>query len=457
VSLLRTLTSSDTIKRISAHPVVRNTVFLYAVQISSYIFPLITLPYLSRVLQPANFGLVAFAQSFIFYFITLTEYGFNLTATRKIAVNRDDPKAVSRIFNEVMVAKLFLTVLGFCIMLGIVGAIPKLRADWLLFVVTFLNVLGNWLFPLWFFQGMQRMGQIAARDFIAKLIAMALLFTMVRHQGDYIIAAAIQSGAMAIAGVIGLVSVRSVFPVQLAIPSLAGAFGALRETWPVFLSMAAMTVAGSTNIFILGLWAAPVEVGYYTSAYRLIVAARMLVTPIVTSLYPHISHVAAGSGRAAIAFLRRYSLIMAAPFFLGSLITFVAAGPIVKLLFGAGYAPTTPVLRVLAFSPLFLVLTHTYSTYYMLAFGYDKQWSRIIVTSSILNFAFLFPLLLTIRPAMAVAITGTILDVFSLAACYRFYRRHAARDAARGAVPENVSNPKEFGSSSYPVRVDEIH
>ena len=124
---------------------------LYAVQIGSYVFPLIALPYLTRVLAPARFGLISFAQSFMWYFVTLTEYGFNLTATRQIAVHRDDPEAVSRVFSSVMLTKLILTVIGFAIMLVVVFATPKLRADWLLYVVSFLSVVGNFLFPVWFF------------------------------------------------------------------------------------------------------------------------------------------------------------------------------------------------------------------------------------------------------------------------------------------------------------------
>jgi len=78
------------LQKLIRHSVVKNAMLLYGVQLSSYIFPLVALPYLSRVLNPSKFGLVAFAQSFIWYFVTLTEYGFNLTATRRIAIHADD-------------------------------------------------------------------------------------------------------------------------------------------------------------------------------------------------------------------------------------------------------------------------------------------------------------------------------------------------------------------------------
>src|SRR5678809_1376177 len=92
--------------RLSRHPVAQNTLVLYAVQITGYLIPLITLPYLARILAPDKFGVVAFAQNVVWYFVILTDYGFNVTATREIAIHREDSERVSRIFSTVLTAKL---------------------------------------------------------------------------------------------------------------------------------------------------------------------------------------------------------------------------------------------------------------------------------------------------------------------------------------------------------------
>ncbi len=412
-------------KRFLSHQVVQNTLLLYGVQISSYIFPLIALPFLARVLAPEKFGLISFAQYFIWYFLTLTEYGFNLTATREIAVHRDDPEIVSRIFSSVMLTKLLLTIAGFTIMLAVVLATPKLRPDWLLFCVSFLTVVGSFLFPLWFFQGMQRMGHVALRDFAAKLISLAALFAFVRHDSDYILAAGIQAGATVIAGLAGLLSVRQIMRVQWTSPGWKEVYGALHKTWPVFLSMAALSLTASTNIFILGLISTSAEVGYYSAAYRIVVALRLLVSPIVTALYPHISHMAANSKENAVRFLERYAVLLALPFLAISVGLFVGAPLIVDILFGPRFESAKLILRILALSPFLLALSHNYSTYFMLAFGYDKQWSRIIFQVAALNFVILAALVRVLRPSTAVAVTGTLLDLYSVAAAYWFYRRHS--------------------------------
>ena len=266
------------------HTTVRNALMLYAVQISTFLFPFITLPYLSRVLSPDKFGLLAYGMSFAWYFYTLTEYGFDLTATRRVAIHRDNPEEVSRIFNSVMAAKTLLTALGFVIMVCVVFAIPKLRPDWPLFLVSFLMVIGGWLFPMWLYQGVEKLGVVAARDFAAKALATILIFVLVRKPSDYLLAAALQSGGMVVAGVASLITAPLLTRVKFCPPSWADIVQALKEGWPVFLSMAALSLSGTTNIFVLGLIAPPAQVGFYMGAFRLIVAGKALVTPIVTAI-----------------------------------------------------------------------------------------------------------------------------------------------------------------------------
>ncbi len=412
------------------HRLVKNTAALFIVQISGYAAPLLILPYLSRVLTVEHFGLIMFATSFNWYFITLVEYGFNLTATRRIAIYSDDPAKVSRIFSSVMAAKAFLTVLGFIMMLAVVIATPKLRPNLVLFCISYLAVVGDLLFPLWLFQGLQKMEHVVWRDLLAKLISVSMIFALVHRDSDYLWAAGVQAGSMLVAGLLGLCSVPFLTSARFVAPSVQEAFTALREGWPVFLSMAALSLSSSTNIFILGLRSGPVDVGYYMAPYRLVVAVRMLVSPVVTALYPHISHMAFSSRENAIAFLRKYALILAAPFFAASVVLFAGASPIIRIIYGPKYITAIALMRIMAFSPFLLALQHAYSTFYMLAFGYEKEWSRVVLQGAALNFIVLLPLIYLIWPPAAVSITGIVLDVFTVGATYAFYRKSTLSVAA---------------------------
>ncbi|HEY3936885.1 MAG TPA: flippase [Bryobacteraceae bacterium] len=408
------------------HKLVKNTAALVIVQMSSYAAPLVVVPYLSRVLSTAHYGLIAFAVNFNWYFITFVEYGFNLTATRRIAIHQNDPAKVSQIFSSVLAAKALLTVVGFLMMVGVVAAVPKLRPDLLLFCLCYLAVIGDLLFPLWLFQGLQKMENLVWRDLLAKFAAAGLIFAFVHGDADYLKAAGFQAGSTVLAGILGLISVPLLTQARFVRPSLREIFIALREGWPVFLSMAAMTLSSSTNAFLLGLKSGPTDVAYYSASYRLIVAIRMLVSPLVTAIYPHMSHMAVASREDAVTFLRKYGFVMAAPFLLASAVLFFGAAPIIHLVYSAKYQPAVPLLRIMALAPFLLAVQHVYSTFYMLAFGYEKEWSRVILQTAVLNFVILIPLIYLIWPPQAVSITNIVLDLFVAAVTYLFFRRHTA-------------------------------
>ena len=404
---------------------VKNAAALFILQMSAYAAPLIVLPYLARVLSKEHFGLIAWATAFNFYFITLVEYGFNLSATRRIAIHRDDPQKISRIVSSVYAAKALLTVLGFIIMVSVVLAMPKLRPNFTLFCLGYMAVVGDLLFPLWLFQGLEKMQNLVWRDLCSKFLSLGLTFAFVHHDGDYLRAAAFQAGSTVISGIIGLCTIPFVISIRPVVPSWQETLTALKEGWPVFLSMAAFTLSSATSIVLLGLRAGPGDVAYYTAAYRLVVALRALVDPVKTAIYPHISHMASKSKQDAIRFLRKYGFLLASPFLIASLALLIFAPLIVWLLYGAKYAPAVPVMRLLALSPFLLALQHNYSTFFMLAFGYEKQWSRIILFMTALNFAILIPSIYLMWPPVAVAMTGLICDVVVTVITYHFYRKNS--------------------------------
>jgi polysaccharide transporter, PST family len=411
------------INRLIRHKVVHNAVLMYVVQFSSYIFPLIALPYLQRVLSVEKFGMVAFAQYFIWYFLTLTEYGFNLTATRAVAAVRDSPEQVNRIFSEVMAAKFLLTIVGFFALCVTVLAVPTLRPDINLYLVTFLSVLGNLLFPLWLYQGLQKMEHVALRDFVSKLLALAALFAFVRSDRDYLFAAAAQSGALLISGIVGLWTVRKL-DVRFRVPEWRGIGAQLRIGWPAYLSLATSAAASVTNTFVLGL-RAPAEVAYFTGAQRVIAAMRSMVAPISTAVYPHTSQKAVNSEREVLDFVHKYVWIFTAPFLVAGIVLLVASPWVVPAYMSAKYRPTVLPMQIMALIPALLCLTQGYSTHYMLACGYDKPWMKIMLTTVVVNFVVLVPALMLMRGSAAVALAALVTEGSGTLLYYLFYRRRS--------------------------------
>lgn len=409
--------------RLGRHPVAQNTLVLYAVQVTGYLIPLITLPYLARVLSPDQFGVIAFAQNVIWYFVIVTDYGFNVTATREIAIHRDDSEKVSQIFSSVLAAKLGLTVLGFLVLLIAVFTVPQFRAEKSVFLLCYLSVAGTALFPLWLYQGLQKLQWVGIRDVAAKIITLVCLIAFVHRKTDYVLAVAIQSGGFFLSGALGLASAPYIASLRWIRPTYSEVRRVLAEGWHLFISMSAMSLYSTTNAVILGFIAPTAEVGVYSAALRLIVPIRALVGQLSTAVYPYVSRMAANEPGRAARFVNRYALLLSSPFLLVG-IGLLAGGPVLaRIGFGKAYAASGPLLQILAVSPFLLALSHCFATYYMLGFGYTRQWARLSFAAGVVNFGAFGIALAVARPSVAASITVVVLDVFVTLASYVFYLR----------------------------------
>ncbi len=422
------------LRKLLSHRLAKDTLILFGVQISGYVLPLITLPFLTRVLGPANFGLIALGTAVILYFVVVTEWGFAITGTRQVAIAQDDLGQVSKTYSTIMACKVSLMALCFLVMIALVGAVPKLRAFWPLYALSFLQVVGFCLSPNWLMQGMQRMRYIAYSDYGAKILSVILIFALVRKSSDYMLVAALQSGGYLISAVIGLAIVFGKLRLRIVRPALGDMRRELIAGWPVFLSMASMTAMSSTNTVIVGTVASPADVGFLSAAQRLIIAVRALANPITNAVYPHISRLAAKSPHDALRFVRKQVLWTSAPFTLITLGMLFFSPLAVSILYGPKYAETGVLLRIMCFTPVLHALGMCFGNYFMLAFGYQKEWARIITRMVVLNFALVFPLLLLMRPARAVALSTALTDLFSAASSGYFYWKTSSRLVREEAV-----------------------
>lgn len=266
-----------------------NAIAIAITQIASYVMPLISLPYLSRVLGVEKFGLVFWAQACIQYFIMITEYGFNYSAVREISINRENKKKISDIFNSVMGVKFCMVVLCAIFLTIIVFFVPKFRSEWLLFYLTFFMVIGSALYPVWFFQGIEHMKYVTFFKILSQTIFLILIFIYIKSPADYQFVAILNSVGFLVSGFIGIWLAVKRFGVKLGLPSLDGIKYQFLYSFEFFFANISNTLYTNTNSFCLGLVASPLLVGYYVAAEKIYNAVHMLSAPIGIALYPYIS------------------------------------------------------------------------------------------------------------------------------------------------------------------------
>ncbi len=408
INKLKSLTNSNDKKRL-----IENFFSLSVLQGANYILPLITLPYLVRVLGPEKFGLLAFAQAFIQYFNILTDYGFQLSATREISIHRENKEKISEIFSSVMIIKFALLVLSFIIMTVIVFSFEKFRKDWLIYYLTFGMVIGQVLFPVWFFQGMEKMRYITFLNITAKLIFTVCIFIFIHQVSDYIYVPLINSLGFLVAGIIAIWIVVKTWKVRFYL-NLDNILFLLKYSFQFFLSRAVITLYTNTNSVVVGLFLGYKEVAYYDITYKIVNTIRQPWHILNTTIYPYMSK------KRNIKLLKKILKIS----FFTALITFmtfeVIAKDIMLYIFGK------KIIESVFYSKILIIILPIISVHIFLgssvlvAQGFPKYFNLSNILASILYILFIGVLCIFNKVSLVLIIYGMVfVDLFILT--YRAY------------------------------------
>jgi PST family polysaccharide transporter len=358
---------------------VENFLSLSFLQVANYIFPLITLPYLVRVLGPEKYGLIAFAQAFIGYFQILTDYGFNLSATREISINRENKEKVSEIFSSVMIIKFFLLLVSFVLMSAIVFSFGKFRQNWLIYYSTFGMVLGQTLFPIWFFQGMEKMKYITFLNVLSKFIFTVATFAFIRRASDFLYVPLLNSSGFIISGIISIWLIVTNFCVKMRVPRLEVILKYFKDSTLFFLSRVSVSVYTFTNTFVLGLFKSTQEVGYYSVAEKLYIALQQIYQPVGNTLYPYVAH------KKNIWLYRRIFKVIFFFNFIIALVLFVLAKQIINIIFGTNLDISASIFRILLLSYIVVVPSILLGYPLLAAMGFPIYANISVVAGSFLH------------------------------------------------------------------------
>ena len=387
-----------------------NILSLYAVQGLNYLLPLLVLPYLLRVLGPGGYGTVAFAQALLGYAVILTDYGFNLSATRAVALARDNPVELARIFWSTMAAKVLLLVGSVFVLVPVVALVTEFREQWRVFAVCGLAVVGSCAFPQWYFQGLERMQVVAVIQALAKLTALIATFLLVRSSADLVAAAAVLSVPTLLAALFCAVAIKTIAPVRWWRPRARDLHAAYRGNWHLFVSIAAVTLYINTNSFLLGLMSGTYAVALYTLANKVALAVFNLLGPILQATYPRASVVFGQSGPEARRLVRRLASVVLPIAAAASLSLIIFAPIIIRIVAGGGYAAAVPVLRILGVLPLLLTIATLLAQIIMINVGLSRALSRIYLAAGIANLGVL-PVLIHVYDAAGAAAALVIAEL----------------------------------------------
>lgn len=339
----------------------KNFLALSVLQVTNYIFPLITVPYISRIFGPDIYGLLNFATSILAYFGLLVNYGFDLSASRDIAQNRDDKHKVNEIFNNVLFSKLLLYAVATIIFLIVLFSIDKIYSNKTLYLILFFGSIFNVFFPTWFFQGMEKLNITAIFNFIVRFIFTVLIFLLIKTKEDFLLYPITTIFGQVIVSIMAMYLITKQFGVNLRIPQLNVIFVTIKESWRIFATTVLINLYTTTNFILLGFLAGNYEVGIYSAAYKVvIIVMSILSAPLGQALYPNIGYYFSISYKEGINKIYKAIKYVVPITLIPSVISFLFPQVFITVLFGEKFDDAIHTLKILSFIPLIIGLSNIF-------------------------------------------------------------------------------------------------
>lgn len=354
--------------------------------------PLLTVPYLIRHIGLEKVGLLNFAAAAIAYFGIIINYGFNLTATKEIALNSENPQKLETIFNSVMTSKLVLMLISAILLFLILFLIPTFRSYYYIYLIIFSGVCFQNMLPIWFFQGMQNLKIITIQNSASKLFFTILIFFLVKKEADFWLVPLLTMMGFFLASLLSYRYLFKTYKLRFFLTSLSDVKIQLHEGLFVFLSQVKISFFSNLNVLVLGFISGNTAVGYFTSADKVIRALAAIQSPVVTSLYPYFSNLIRQDKFSAFRKINIIALIGTILYLPLLILIFIFSHDIVSFIFGSQMENVSNIIKILALLPLFIFLNNLSGTQMLLNMGKDKLFFNVLLSTAILNIILVLPL-----------------------------------------------------------------
>lgn len=325
----------------------KNTLWQYGLQILKYLFPLLLIPYLTRILGTEGYAVYAYVLSFMGVVQTIADFGFTLSGTKKVVDLKGDTAALSRLVGAITVARLMLLCgLFFCVMV-ITRFIPIMAENTAYVIWAFFATAGRTVLPDFIFQGNERMGPLTTRYFASKGVQVALTILLVRGPGDLILVAVADVLSEIVDIAWSYRAQKRMFGVGIARPTFKESVEELRVSAIYCVSNVSSSLFSGFTTVIIGLAiTSKTDIAFWSLTLTTVNAVQSLYTPIANSLYPHMIK------NRDFGFARKLALVALPVLVLGIVAYCALSKPIMLVLGGPEYVGGAHVMWMI--SPIFI-------------------------------------------------------------------------------------------------------
>lgn len=395
----------------------KNFIYNTFLTMSNFIFPLITFPYVSRILMPAGTGKVSFATSLISYFTMLSQLGMPTYGIRTCSKVSGDRKQLTRTAHELLCINLIMCVVSYALLALALIFVPKLHQDRMLYIIVSSTILLTSIGMEWLYKALEQYRYIAVRSIIFKFIALIAMFLLVHQEKDYIIYGGIAIFASSASNIFNFINVHKYIDLKPV-----GNYNIKRHFKPVaiFFAMAcATTIYTHMDTLMLGFMLTKQDVGYYNAAVRIKVLLVSIVTSLGAVLLPRSSYLIQKKQWRKFRIVSRKALDFV--FILSSalmlyFILYARFG--IMLLSGGYYEPSIIPMQIIMPTLLFIGVTNVTGIQIMVPMGREKSVLVSEVVGLVVNLV--INTLLIPRMASTGAAVGTLAAEFAVLAVQYF-------------------------------------
>lgn len=378
---------------------------------SSFIFPLITFPYVSRVLLPVGTGKVSFATSLISYFSMFAQLGIPTYGIRACAKVRDNREELTRTAHELLMINLVMDVLSYAALGCALAFIPKLREERLLYIVVSSTILLTSIGMEWLYKALEQYAYITVRSIVFKFVALIAMFLLVHEQEDYLIYGGITIFAASASNILNLINAHKYIGLKPV-----GHYNLRRHLKPVgvfFAMSCASTIYTHMDTVMLGFMTTDEEVGYYNAAVRIKTILVSIVTSLGTVLLPRASYYVEQDLKEEFKRISekalRFVILLAAPMMLYFMM-YAAQG--IYFLSGPAYARSILPMQIVMPTLLFIGMTNILGIQILVPLGREKVVLYSEIAGAVVNLA--LNAVLIPRIGAAGAAIGTVAAEFAV-------------------------------------------
>lgn len=361
-------------RKVKIRGYVENFSYLSILRLIQILAPLLTYPYLVRVLGAEQYGVVILSTVIVGYFGILIDFGFDLSATKSVSQNQEDIQKKSEIFSCVVILKLAFFTLSGLIMLFLILSVESLAKESCLYTITFFGLLYQVFFPTWFFSGIEKMKFITYIQVAAKGILISLIFSVIHDPKDYILLALITTLVNILASLAGVL-VMSRMGVKFQFQNWENIKFYLRDSAAIFLSNISIKLYTTIGKLSVSYFIGTKELTYYDFSEKIVRLAKTPQIVLNQVLFPSSSR-DRDTGRIkkflGVSLLAHSLVIIAVLAFMPLLI---------NMFFDVEFLLALPLVNVMIFSVIIVVFSNFYGLHILIPAGHTRKFTNSVVVA----------------------------------------------------------------------------